>query len=443
MSHIWRPLVVASCMAWGPAAHAAGALLMADTYVDTAAASSNFGTAPKIVVGGTASSLVRFNLANLPTSVTAADVVGASLVLYVNKLDVAGAVEARLINGGWSEAKVNVGNLPPVAAAGTGTTGEVTTLGKFVRIDLTDAVKQWLATPTANYGVLLSPTLAAPTTLVSFDTKEDSASAHEPMLDIVLAGPAGPQGPKGAKGATGATGPQGPQGVQGPQGPVGATGATGATGPAGPAGPTGPQGPQGATGAQGPQGLQGATGPQGPQGAQGPVGPSAALSVMVNYGDSPPVKNCQGDDGMPLALTNSLALQTGQVAHFTADLALGTTQTSEVSVHLFACKVNPVNNTVMQQLDEGSYGFSIFGSGRQHFGRSFVYRAVGNETIRLGVCGCSRISGAAWDSNEYWQVTSVVFPAGTTYLKQATQSMPGVAPGAQGLRRQRTGAAHR
>lgn len=406
-----QPLVAATLLALAPAAFAVDAVLFADTYVDTAAAGSNFGTAPKIVVGGTASALVRFNLSTLPVTTTAADVVTASLLLYVNKLDAAGAVEARLINGGWSEAKVNVGNLPPVAAAGTGPTGEVTTQGKFVRIDLTDAVKQWLTTPAGNFGVLLSPTLAAPGTLVSFDTKEDTASAHEPTLDIVLAGPPGPQGPKGAKGATG---PQGPQGAQGLQGPTGPQGAQGLAGPTGPAGPMGPQGPAGATGPAGPQGPQGPTGNTGPQGPQGPQGPSAALAAQVTFGAHPVAsKACNQAGYVPLALSNDLNLLAGQVVTYSVDLALGISTAVTGVLDLVACKFTPATSQTAV-LDLGSFGFKTTGPARQHFGRSYAYRTNLAETVRLGVCGCHE-GTVPFDSNEWFQVTATVYPDSTAY----------------------------
>jgi hypothetical protein len=400
-----RPLVAASLLALAPAVFAVEAVLLADAYVDTASASSNFGAAPKMAVGGTAAGLVYFSLASLPVGMTAADVASASLVLYVNRLDAVGAVEARLVNGSWKEAKVTAATLPPVAAAGTGPSVDVSTQGKFVRIDLTDAVKQWLTSPSSNFGVLLSPTLAAPTTVVSFDTKEDPATAHEPLLDIVLAGPAGPvgpQGPKGAKGATGATGPQGPQGAQGLQG---AQGPQGLQGPTGANGPAGPQGPQGATGP---------AGPVGPQGVPGPQGPSAALAVQVAYGTPQVTKACA--TYAPLALSNNLTLQAGQVVSFTADLALGISTPAKGLLNLFACTVNPATNLAVL-VDEGSYGFEMSGPGRQHYSRTFSYKPVAPETTRVGVCGCHDGTNAAFDNNEWWQVTSTVFADGTAYAK--------------------------
>jgi hypothetical protein len=133
-----------------------------------------------------------------------------------------------------------------MVAVGTG--------AQFVSIDVTAQVKGWL-TGNANYGFEITPSLAAPGTVVTFDTKESTTTAHVAQLDLTLVnqGPAGPVGPTG------------------PQGPAGNTGPTGPQGPAGPKGATGPSGPQGPTGLTGNPGAQGPTGAQGEQGPAGPV----------------------------------------------------------------------------------------------------------------------------------------------------------------------------
>ncbi len=127
-----------------------------------------------------------------------------------------------------------------------------------------------------NNGFLLKANAGAPTTLVSFDSKESATTSHPATLEIILtnpAGAAGPTGPQGATGAPGATGPTGPS----PMGATGPTGASGITGPSGAAGvgatgQTGPTGSPGVTGQAGPQGPPGPSGPNGPTGTSGPIG---------------------------------------------------------------------------------------------------------------------------------------------------------------------------
>ena len=152
--------------------------------------------------------------------------------------------------------------------------------GQFVAVDVTAQVKAWINNPGSNFGFALAPALQAPTTVVFFDSKENTATGHVARLDLTLADQ-GPAGPQGATGASGATGPQGATGPAGAVGPRGQTGATGATGAQGNNGPQGLPGATGATGAAGPQGVPGATGPQG---VQGVAGPSGVLGVTFFQG---------------------------------------------------------------------------------------------------------------------------------------------------------------
>src|SRR5205814_1962125 len=176
-------------------------------------------------------------------------------------------VDVYQLSSNWNEK--TVASAPPSlgVALQTGVPVQSDQEGKFLVIDVTPAVQQWLGTDGSgaggapNYGVAL---VARDGANVNFDSKENSQTSHEPQLNIQLKPTAGQQGPPGPQGQPGPQGPKGDKGdtgAQGPQGPAGAQGPQGATGPQGPQGPIGPQGP---TGAQGPQGS---TGPAGPQGA--------------------------------------------------------------------------------------------------------------------------------------------------------------------------------
>lgn len=151
--------------------------------------------------------------------------------------------------------------------------------GHWVELDVTDLVKGWTTTP--NYGLALTVEGGSLFDAV-IDSKENSDTSHQAILDVVLNKTIGPTGPQGLQGLPGATGAQGPQGLrgatgaQGAQGLAGATGAQGAQGLTGGTGAQGQQGPQGATGAQGDIGPQGLQGPQGDTGSQGPQGDTGA-----------------------------------------------------------------------------------------------------------------------------------------------------------------------
>ncbi len=212
--------------------------LAADTHVATLQPAVNFGSLPTLNIGGGSSALLRFDLGTLPAATTAAKLVKANLVFYVNRVGAPGAVELQTVNGGWTEAGVTAMTAPPTSGAGSGTSLPVTGAGQFMAVDVTAVVKGWISNPGTNFGFALVPALSAPGTVVFLDSKENTATAHVARLDLTLAD----QGPKGDKGDRGDTGPQGPAGLPGAKGDTG---------------------PQGAPGTQGVQGIQGVQGPTG------------------------------------------------------------------------------------------------------------------------------------------------------------------------------------
>lgn len=242
--------------AW--AAHALDAPLAADAHINTAAPANNFGTLPTLNVGAGTAALVRFDLSTLPAGTTAAKVVKASLVVYVNRIGAPGALEVQSVLSPWAESTVTAAGAPTLSGPGSGTSVPLVQAAQFVAVDVTGAVKGWVNNPASNNGLALTPALQAPGTVVFLDSKENTLSAKVARLDVTLADQ-GPQGLPGAKGD------KGDKGDKGERGAVGATGATGATGAPGPVGATG------ATGAQGLRGLTGLTGNTGPTGPAGPV----------------------------------------------------------------------------------------------------------------------------------------------------------------------------
>src|SRR5437764_5856787 len=207
---------------------------------------------------------LKFKLSStLPSNTPGASVAKATIKLYVGAVKSPGAFDVYQLNSNWSEK--TVASAPPSlgVALQTGVPVQSDQEGKFLVVDVTAAVQQWLGTDGSgaggapNYGVAL---VARGGASLNFDSKENSQTSHEPQLNIQLksqAGPQGPAGPQGQPGPQGPAGPQGPTGDKGDAGPQGPQGATGPQGPSGPQGPTGAQGPQGQTGAQGPQGAKG------------------------------------------------------------------------------------------------------------------------------------------------------------------------------------------
>lgn len=211
------------------AAMAQSVPLTQDSYV-VPGTSANYGVQQNLSVSGSSAyqSLVQFSLSTLPAGTTAASISKATLVLFARTITAAGTVNISTANGSWTEAGVTGINAP---TAGTAVASGVTvsTIGQFVYVDATAAVKSWITTPASNNGFLITPNDGVVN--IQFDSKESTSTSHPAELWITLSssGAAGATGPTGPTGATGATG-AGSAGATGPTGATGSTGVTGATG---------------------------------------------------------------------------------------------------------------------------------------------------------------------------------------------------------------------
>jgi hypothetical protein len=302
------------------AAYAAQVALTADTHINAARPTINFGTLSNLYIGNGNTALLQFDLSTLPVGLSSGQVSRAILTVFVNRVNTPGTVSLAPILSAWTEAGATYASAPVLGSATN--TFAVSTAGSYITIDITPLVQSWVTTPAANFGVALS---AASANLL-LDSKENDETAHAATLDITVAstGATGPQGPQGIQGVTGANGPIGAMGAQGVQGLTGASGATGAIGPigltgatgsvgaqgiqgltggAGPIGPTGASGSAGATGAQGIQGLTGATGSIGPIGLTGTTGATGSSGATGAQG----IQGLTGATGSigPIGLTGT------------------------------------------------------------------------------------------------------------------------------------------
>jgi hypothetical protein len=257
-------------------AWAVQATLTGDAHVSAAQPTVNSGGLSNLNVGGGYTALMQFDVSSasvLPAGTTAAQVTRATLRVYCNRADVAGAVSVQTVDGTWNESTVTYVTMPALGSV-VGS-AQVNGAGGFITFDVTAAVQSWLSGSSANNGLALTASSA----VVQFDSKENDQTAHAPELEIALVaggggvagatgatGATGPQGLTGLQGQQGLTGAQGPAGVQGPQGATGATGVVGATGPVGSVGATGAAGIAGPAGASGASGANGATGATGAPG---------------------------------------------------------------------------------------------------------------------------------------------------------------------------------
>lgn len=213
------------CLLAPATTHAQSATLAADTAVSIARPALNFGTLSNLYVSSDSTTLLRFDLATLPGTLTPSQVGRATLRVYVNRVNTPGVLGVAPVSAAWAEGAVTAQTVPLLGSVAQ--VAAVTDEGQYVTFDVTALVQTWVKSPGSNFGLALSATTAD----VVLDSKENDTTAHPAELLIALLGStqgsAGPQGPKGDKGDTGPAGPQGPQGLPGPQGPAGAQGAKG------------------------------------------------------------------------------------------------------------------------------------------------------------------------------------------------------------------------
>jgi len=210
---------------------------------------TNFGTNPNLTVSATNTIYLKFKLSpTLPEDIQASQIAKATLKIYVGNVSTAGAIDVVELADNWSEKTVTARNAPALGdLVVTGVNIDVNKKGQYLLIDVSNAVRHWLNSSTNN-GLAI---VAGTGTSVTFDSKENSQTSHEPELIVTLnrdTGPQGPQGPQGQQGPEGPQGPQGPQGATGPQGPAGPQGTPGDKGDKGDKGDTGPIGPRGLSG---------------------------------------------------------------------------------------------------------------------------------------------------------------------------------------------------
>ena len=110
-------LAVAAIM-WGVPAPAAAVLarLTDDAHVSQSARTSNFGSAPTLLVQGpgpaAGQSYVRFDLTTLPAGTRGPDVVKAQLRLWVPRVVRGGMLDVHTARGAWSEESLTTANAP-------------------------------------------------------------------------------------------------------------------------------------------------------------------------------------------------------------------------------------------------------------------------------------------------------------------------------------------
>ena len=91
--------------------------IIGDTYLSSTNPALNFGALGNLNVGGGSRALLQFDLSQLPPGTTAAEVAKATLVLYVNRIGVAGSVDVSQVLSAWGEYTAT-SNLAPSISGG-------------------------------------------------------------------------------------------------------------------------------------------------------------------------------------------------------------------------------------------------------------------------------------------------------------------------------------
>lgn len=234
-------LILSSGICGAAAAQGAySATLEDDAHVIAGSSKRNPFAQSLLVRSGGGDAFLKFTLTGLPQGTTGGQIDSAYLRVFISKAQGSGSLSVHSVSGIWNENFLSGANTPDVTSVPADIESvAVANRYKYVLLDVTPIVRQWVDGEIENHGVALRATGTGKVG-IDIDSKENSKTGHGPELLVSLRYTAGPAGIQG---------PMGPQGFQGPQGEVGPKGDKGDKGD------VGPQGPQGVQGVQGSQGL--------------------------------------------------------------------------------------------------------------------------------------------------------------------------------------------
>jgi hypothetical protein len=158
-----------------------------DAYVNSAAPTTNYGAATTLDLSSAAdTAFIQFDLTAVPAGTPGSSIAKATLKLYVNSVTTAGSFNVDYVTGTWVEKTIKY-SLQPAIGTTIASSVPLTTAskGKYVEIDVTAAMVEWLNGSQANDGIAL---VANSPLVATFDSKENTTTSHPAELDIVFAG---------------------------------------------------------------------------------------------------------------------------------------------------------------------------------------------------------------------------------------------------------------
>jgi hypothetical protein len=99
------------------AAFALDAVLRSDASVNAAHASSNYGALSNLYVGNGNATFLQFDLTTLPAGTVSSQVSHATLVVFVNRVNVAGSVSVAPVMASWGEYSVTSATAPAAGSS--------------------------------------------------------------------------------------------------------------------------------------------------------------------------------------------------------------------------------------------------------------------------------------------------------------------------------------
>jgi hypothetical protein len=153
-------------------------------------ADSHKGNTANLTLTNDSSVYLKFKLtATLPTNTPGASVAKATIKLYLGAVKSPGTLDVYQLVSDWSEK--TIASAPPILGnlLQAGVPVQSDQEGKFLVIDVTAAVRQWLGTDGSgsggapNDGVAL---VARDAVSLTFDSKENSQTSHEAQLNIQM-----------------------------------------------------------------------------------------------------------------------------------------------------------------------------------------------------------------------------------------------------------------
>jgi len=169
------------------AAHATEGVVVADTYVNSAHPTTNYGTLSNLYVNGTGTTLIQLDLSSLPAGTTAGQIGAASLKLYVNRINASGLINILPATSSWGEYTATYATLPSLGSTVASFTPAVAQ--QFIVVDVTAQVSVG-TTATGAPGSNASVTNAG----------TGSAAVFNFTIPAGSTGEQGPQGPAGSGG---------------------------------------------------------------------------------------------------------------------------------------------------------------------------------------------------------------------------------------------------